>query len=241
MYETERCSRSCGPKRGFPKQQTKAKSSLFLLLKHTGSPNGSRSREGEADQQEGRTRPGSGARRRPREAADAGRTHAENTAGEKRAAKPMWGPTAPHEENVGREGMPIPARRVPTTPGPRLCPSTAHPSPRQLFEGKLQPETSAARPPPPSRVLLEVNCVTSHQRLCTSQGRRVILERTFWRSCPLPRARQMKDGGWRRPARSAAAPSSPPQQQPGAGRSTNPPTRTSLYLTRCNQSHQIPS
>lgn len=82
MYEAERCSRSCGPKRGFPKQQAKAKCSLFLL-EHTGSSNGSRSREGEADQQEGRTCPGSGARRRPHEAADAGRTHAGNAAGKK--------------------------------------------------------------------------------------------------------------------------------------------------------------
>lgn len=185
MYETERCSRSCGPKRGFPKQQAKAKCSLFLL-EHTGSSDGSRSREGEADQQEGRTCPGSGARRRPREAADAGRTHAGNAAGEKRAAKPTWGPQPHTRRTWGERGCRSQHEGCPRCPARAPSPSIARPSPRQLFEGKLQPQPSAARPPPPSRVLLEVNCVTSHQRLCTSQGWRVILERTFWRSSLLP-------------------------------------------------------
>lgn len=131
MYETERCSRSCGPKRGFPKQQAKAKCSLFLL-EHTGSSDGSRSREGEADQQEGRTRPGSGARRRPREAADAGRTHAGNAAGEKRAAKPTWGPQ-PHTRRTWgergcrsqHEGCPRRPAQAPCAPAQLILPSAS--------------------------------------------------------------------------------------------------------------------
>lgn len=102
------------------------------------------------------------------------------------------------------------------------APFTTHPAPVQSFEASKDHVRHW-------KLLAQVTGVS-----CESQGQRARLERTRWLfffSLP-PQSQEMKDKGQSKPAHSH--PSFPCW-------SVNPPTHTSLYLTHCNQSYQIPS